>query len=390
MNYFIMVDDKFIDGIIENAEAVSVKGTNRYFVRGNKKFAHYVKSQKAEWVNDIWGRDFRKVLDSITVKDKIIICWYDLKVGRLMLTVDKSIPLYVIIWGGEFYNEPFPYHASRIYDPITLRYINKTWGLPGNWPKDPSMAFAILLWFLGFKGMIQKEFDLKKKTIQRINYLLIEPDTTNELGLIQKIYNVPRLKYKPFLIDQNFDLADKLRAPKPVGSVITVQVGNSASGSSNHADCIEVLKKFNKEDIKIVLPLSYGSPSYARFVEKICKQEFKNKCEFLEKFIPRVKYIKKLNEIDIAVMFSNRSQAFGNCIALLTLGKKLYLKKNNPLWQSFQRIGVTIFDADTIKSLTFEEFSEPLTNRQIQLNIRRVSNLFSKKRRLEYMNKLLN
>lgn len=390
MNYFIMVDDKFIDGIIDNAEAVSAGKMNRYFVRGDKRFARYVKHSKVEWVSNIWGRDFRKVLDSITDKDKIIVYWYDLKVGRLMLTVDKNIPLYVNVWGGEFYEEPFPYHASRTYDPITLQYVNKTWGFPGNWPNDPLMAFAILLWFLGFKGMIQKEFELKKKTIRRINYLLINPNTANELELIQKIYSVPRLTYKPHLVDQNFNLADKLRTPKTVGSVITVQIGNSATESNNHADCIEVLKKFNNEDIKIVLPLSYGSLNYARFVEKKCKHEFKNKCEFLEKFMPRVKYIKKLNEIDIAIIFTNRTQAFGNCIVLLTLGKKLYLKKCNPLWSSFQKIGVNVFDADSIKNLTFEEFSKPLTSNQIKLNIVRISKIFSKKQQLEYMDSLLN
>ena len=37
MNYHIMIDDKFIDGFIEDAEKVSPSNTNVYFVNGKKE-----------------------------------------------------------------------------------------------------------------------------------------------------------------------------------------------------------------------------------------------------------------------------------------------------------------------------------------------------------------
>ena len=390
MNYFIMVDDKFIDGIIEDAELVTNGRGNRYFIRGNKNKPRYVKNPKAEWIGNIWSKSFRKTLNSITPKDKIIIHWYDLQIGKLMLTIDKNIPLFVSLWGGDLYADPFPYHIDNICDSITLKYVKKTWGFPGNWPKNPRRILSIILYFLGFEKMINNEFDLKKKTVQRINYLLINPNTINELELVKKIYEIPKLKSKPQLVSQSLNIIDQLPLPKREKKAFVVQIGNSATESNNHIDCLEKLKRFKNKEMQFVIPLSYGSRRYANFVERKFNKEFNGKCQFIKKFLSRKEYYKELNNIDAAIMYTNISQAFENCIMLLALGKKVFLKKNNPLWYTFNRLGVKIFDANTIDKLKFEEFSKPLTRREKISNARIVSKIFSKKQQLYYMKQVLN
>ena len=99
MNYHIMIDDKFIDGFINDSENISTKNTNRYFIRGVKQKAIYVNHPKAEWIENLWSTDFRNILNTITSQDKIFIHWYDLYVGKVMLTIDKNIPLYVFFLG---------------------------------------------------------------------------------------------------------------------------------------------------------------------------------------------------------------------------------------------------------------------------------------------------
>ena len=43
-----MIDDKFIDGFIEDAEKVSPKNTNVYFINGTKEHAKHVTNPNAQ------------------------------------------------------------------------------------------------------------------------------------------------------------------------------------------------------------------------------------------------------------------------------------------------------------------------------------------------------
>ena len=56
------------------------------------------------------------------------------------------------------------------------------------------------------------------------------------------------------------------------------------------------------------------------------------------------------------------------------------MKKNN----------ILVYDANTIKNIGFNKFSKPLTDNQIQSNIKNISKLFSEQNRLEYLSKILN
>ena len=238
-------------------------------------------------------------------------------------------------WGGEFYEDPFLYHIDWIHDAITLRYVKRAYIFFKKWPRHPIKILKQLWWFLNYKKNIQKSFELKKRTVHRINYLLLDSNCFAELEKIKNIYGMNVICNLPLFYNQNFDLANKLKVTKLKNNAINVQIGNSATEANNHVDCFRVLKKHTNKNLKLILPLSYGTPKYLEFVKKHCITIFKNKCEFLEKFLPREEYIDKLNEVDIAIMFHNRSQAFGNCIALLTLGKKLFIKSNNPMWHFF-------------------------------------------------------
>ena len=57
MNYHIMIDDKFIDDFIKDAEHVCPENANIYFVRGDKNRARFVNHSLAKWV-DIEDDDF--------------------------------------------------------------------------------------------------------------------------------------------------------------------------------------------------------------------------------------------------------------------------------------------------------------------------------------------
>ena len=70
--------------------------------------------------------------------------------------------------------------------------------------------------------------------------------------------------------------------------------------------------------------------------------------------------------------------------------KKVYIKKQSTIYQFLQTHSMVIFDANTIKNVSFDEFSKSLTYDQSKSNNEKISNLFSEEKRIEYLNTLLN
>ena len=390
MNYHIFPDDKFFDSLIEDFEKVCGPNMNRYFIRAAKENGKYVKSLKAEWISDIYDPGFLQILNSVKADNKIFIHWYDIHIGKLMLTLDKNIPIYTSIMGGDFYEEPFLHHINWLCDKKTLNFLNKKLLYPPVWGRRPWKLAKQLLDINKIKKEAKKLLEIKKETINRINYLIVGENMVADYKKVIKIYRPTSAKHLPFIYNQNFDLALSLGVIQKFGKCVNVQIGNSATYMNNHLDVLDKLKKFSNEDVNFTLPLSYGNKEYAEFVKDQYFDFFGPKVNFMEEFISREDYVIKLQQIDIGIMYHNRSQALGNCVTLLTLGKKLYMKRKNPLWDMFNRIGVIIFDADKLDKISFDEFKKPLTAEQVSSNIQKLSFSFSEKKRLENIAKLVN
>lgn len=392
MNYHLMIDDKFIDGFIEDAEKVSQKNTNVYFVNGIKEQAKHVKNPKVEWIS-LNDKKFVSIIENASKDDKIIVHWYDLETGKFLLEkLGNEVPLYVALWGGEFYEDPYLYHIDWIHDEKTLDFVKNNNIVPDKYNRRPHLIFKKIWLKLNYKSKAKKQFIEKVKTVKRIDKLLLPKHNESEVELIKNLYNLEKLDYSNFNYDQNVDLASiqSIETLSDKKDKTVVQIGNSATESNNHVDAFFVLSKFKEEGIQLVLPMSYGNPKYSSYVKKYGYELFNNKIEYLENFVTRGEYIKKLQEIDICLMFHNRQQAFGNCIPLLMLGKKLFLKKENSLFPFFKSIGVIIFDANEIGKMTFEEFSKPLSEDEKDNNRTTLQGLFSKEKRLEYLREILN
>lgn len=392
MNYHIMIDDKFIDGFIEDAEKVSPSNTNVYFVNGKKENSRYVKNTIAQWIsfND---QEFISVIKNATKNDKVIVHWYDLKTGQFLLNNLKSeVPLYVALWGGEFYEDPYLFHIDWIHDKLTLDFVKHNNIVPEKYNRRPHLFFKKIWLKLNYKSKAKKQFEEKIKTIKRIDKLLLPKNNEYEVELIKKIYGLEKLDFADFNYDQNVDLVsvNSVEDSSVNKAETVIQIGNSATESNNHADALFLLSKFKTNAIKLVLPMAYGNAKYSSFVKKYGAVFFKNKIEYVENFVPRADYITKLKETDVCIMFHNRQQAFGNCIPLLMLGKKLFLKKENSLFVFFQSIGVTVFDANEIGTMSFEELCKPLMENEINQNKKILQGLFSEEKRLNYLREILN
>lgn len=124
---------------------------------------------------------------------------------------------------------------------------------------------------------------------------------------------------------------------------INIQVGNSADSSNNHLEVFEKLMRYRDMNILIYVPLSYGDNSYAKKIIKEGRLRFGDKFKPMLDFMPVVKYLSFLGEIDIAIFNHRRQQGMGNTITLLGLGKKVYIRDDVTPWALFERLGAKAY-----------------------------------------------
>lgn len=161
---------------------------------------------------------------------------------------------------------------------------------------------------------------------------------------------------------------------KKSGAACNILIGHSAVKTINHIYVLNALKKFSKNDIRLIIPLNYGDTEYKQEVKAKAYELFdKTKVVFIEKKIPLEDYIKILWRVDIAIFHSDRQIAEGNIIMLMFMGKKIFIKSNSVLDEYYrQKNHLTIFDSSKIGSMSFKDFKnsdfDNSRNREFALN----------------------
>lgn len=191
----------------------------------------------------------------------------------------------------------------------------------------------------------------KKQVIKKLGGLITYIKGDYELA--QKWYGAKGKYYECFMYPSNlykeYDIEEKKH------QMINIQVGNSADSTNNHLEVFEKLEKYKTENIKIIVPLSYGNNTYRKEIIEQGKKRFGEKFEPLTEFMPFNNYLDLLAEIDIAIFNHNRQQAMGNIITLLGLGKKVYMRNNITPWKMFENIGIDVYDVANITIDLLEE-----------------------------------
>ena len=169
-------------------------------------------------------------------------------------------------------------------------------------------------------------------------------------------------------------LIDEVEAGKPnmegkEKPFYNVQIAHNSFSFNNHVRLIELMKKFDREDMRFILPLNYGiygingqfgGVSYRNTVIKYAENAFKNaKVSVIKKAIDFNRYLGVLWNMDIVVFDFDRPCGLGTLRILLLMGKKIYLPAGSPYYNFLVSKGLPIFDTNKIPEMTFEEFVEP-------------------------------
>lgn len=205
------------------------------------------------------------------------------------------------------------------------------------------------------------EFSIFKKKIQSIYAMGVanEVDIVN----IEQVYK-HSFKYFELHYSDYFKVYDYLHNTivPDANNRLTVMVGHNCSPVDNHLEIFDKLSKYKKEDMLILIPLSYSDPKNGykeKVIIKACKLFGENNVKILNDFIPLEEYIKLIATIDIAIMDMHYSNGLDNISYFLYFEKKLYIKEGSNLDEAFKRKGI---HPNYTKQIGVEPFEQFKTN----------------------------
>jgi dTDP-N-acetylfucosamine:lipid II N-acetylfucosaminyltransferase len=147
-------------------------------------------------------------------------------------------------------------------------------------------------------------------------------------------------------------------SPGAEGRTVTLLVGNSGDPSNQHEWVFRSLARFRSEGVRILSPLSYGDPAYVASVIALGHELFGDQFTPLTEFLPPEQYARLIRDVDVAIMNHGYQQALGNIIAMLMLGKKVFVRSDTTTYRYFHDLGITVHDTLRIPESTLAELLE--------------------------------
>lgn len=295
VNLHVMVTEKFIAPYIDFISEYIPNAKNHYVITGEKSFAYGLTYKYGiEFINSKEG--FSRLENYMLYAEKVIFhgLWSENAYSILSEKPELYSKSYWIPWGGDFY---FPERHSKI----------------------------------------------KKEVIKNIGNIIsfVEPD----VEYVRKHYGAKGYHHKTLTYPVSL-FSESYAAPYKKEGNINIIVGNSAFETNNHFDVFKKIEKTASQPVNVYVPLSYGPHEYAKTVTDFGYKIFNEKFFPITHFMNRKEYEDFLYSIDLAFYGYDRQQALGNINLLLSMGKKIYMKKDSPNWKHYKMLGFNIYDID--------------------------------------------
>gem|GEM_PF-2548656 len=260
-------------------------------------------------------------------------------------------------------------HAIKMNDPERLHWV--LWG--GDFYNTPRHKNGLELF---------AHSSIKKHAVRKIGNLcsLLEEDyekVCNTFDVKPKYHKI----FYPNLLDlKTLEETKKPTTSEEPGKSLRILVGNSATITNEHDEILTALKKLSFEKPPTILcPLSYGDEKYALEVAHLGEDLFDKNFVPITEFMKPDDYSHFLNSVDIGIFAHKRQQAVGNIVALLLLGKKVFIRSDVTTYSWLKRLGVTVYDTMTILKDQNPDFS-PMDSEARQNNRTIIKSEFSEER----------
>jgi dTDP-N-acetylfucosamine:lipid II N-acetylfucosaminyltransferase len=320
MIFHLLTDNPvYIDTFIEKSNSISnVENCYVIIKKGKIKNIKY---------SDIHQTDLKgavKVFKREKI-NKIIIHYLNLPAIDFLNSIEsKGVKIYWVFWGGDGYRHPEL--KKNLYLSRTtsvLKRINPRGGVKKILDNYRTYAFKYKL----------------EKALKRIDYCC-----TQIKGDYQLIMNaIPNLtmQHKYFAYRGVEYVQIKPKVYNPPRAKLSLLVGNSANPTNNHLDILALLKNYDSHIDSITCPLSYsGSKEYINEVVDFGKKMFGVKFKPLIKFLEFDKYQQVMENINVAVFYHTRQQAYSNTLMMLEQNKKILMNPESTLYHMYKEFGV--------------------------------------------------
>lgn len=183
-------------------------------------------------------------------------------------------------------------------------------------------------------------------------------------------------KFRAKYVQLNYGSVEEEFMPGQCGvSGNDILLGNSATGTNNHLEIINLLSSIDIGDRKVVVPLSYGSQSYGDEIEKCGRRLLGNHFVPIRNLMPLEQYNALISSCSIAIMNHRRQQALGNIGTMLYHGAKIFLDESNVVYKFFKRKGVYVFSVREITERGSAAFT-PLSKSEKERNIEVINQIW--------------
>lgn len=277
---------------------------------------------------------------------------------RQIRKVNKDVLFVWIFWSGEFYN--LPEFLPEIYLGYSQQFIPPIY--TGFWKKIKSKVFNFREWAFQRPYYIHRNFIRSFNKIGFFAGVLQEDYNTiiNYSGAKMKYTQFAYLSYDQF-VKKDLVLPAEYKQPNK----FKLMINHSGDPTLNHFDVFERLENISYSG-EIVLPLAYGDEKYMAEIKDYANTQWKDRVIFWDTFSRPEEYVKKQEYIDFAVFNSKIQQGFGNIIALLWFGVKIFFREENSIYIDFKRWGIKVFSIQS--DFTEEHLVSRLSEEEIEQN----------------------
>ena len=394
MNYHIITQDTFFDAYIEDFYKLHQEDDNVFLVRGEcGESPRFTSKRKVEFLGNDRAAYINR-LSRLKSNDKLFVSWYDLWLGEIIIESKIETPLYVLVMGGDFYADPFWFHAHWLFDKQTYVFVKKNYDFPTiNWLRRPHNWYKIfndIRARVAFKKQQCVLYERKLNTMKRINYIVLPKQAVREFEHINELYPGCDFKMAYGAYDQNYDKAIQYNYTlglrrKP----LKVLIGNSADTTNNYLDAFVSIRRYLNYEYEIYSSLSYGDEINKKNVITNGNSIFGDRFHPIIDFMTRDEYIAFLSTIDVVVMYHNRQQACGNIMTSLVLGKPVFLKPQNPVYSMLKSIGISsIYDVNELRKVDVDKIIVTAYNDRLR-NAQIIAEIYSEETRLNYWRQLI-
>lgn len=326
----LCVDDSFTDIALQYFEKASPENNTVIKYRGEKlkrfKGKCFYINKKSQIKSIVSNLDYHLI-----VVHALNSIWFNAIENR-----PKHVKVVWIGWGYDYY-DLFSYNVLL---NKTKKFMN---GLDA-YQNIIRYAYSKLL-----KSLISNyRAHKKKKIIRQIDYFA--PVLEEEYNLFEKALTDQKI---PEYISFNYGVLENDLVKGFEGEITSgndILLGNSSSATCNHIEAIEILSVIDLQNKTVICPLSYGDVRYQKKICDVGQQNLQSNFKPLLSLLPIEEYILTVLSCGNVIMNHVRQQAVGNIVLMLYLGAKIFLRKENPVYQFLKQNNFIVYSIEHIQN----------------------------------------